>query len=105
MRKVAILTITATILIQFFLGSVPQMFNTANAAEATLEQTFMKECLENYRTFECITLWKYGNYPAKPMIDFTDSPFETVLTHMQEPIRTSARGTPPTPTPTPKPEN
>lgn len=48
---------------------------------------FMEKCSTSYKEFECVVLWKYGNYPSKPFIDMTGSPAQQILETTAEPVR------------------
>lgn len=83
MRKLIVLIILTLLMIIV----IDKITSSAGASEPTERFRFMEQCQESYEEFECLVLWKYGNYPSKPFIDMTGSPMEQVLATTVEPIK------------------
>lgn len=67
-----------------------------SSADDSLKPRLMSQCLQEFKEFECYAILNFGSYPTKSLIDMRGSPISEILPRMQLPVKTTARGTPPT---------
>lgn len=67
-----------------------------SSADDSLKPRLMGQCLQEFKEFECYAILNFGSYPTKSLIDMRGSPISEILPRMQLPVKTTARGNPPT---------